>query len=76
MENTTLETIVGTGYKPTGIAIDSVHEYLYYANHNNGMIRRCNLDGTNAIGINNDGSIWAITVDLFNGYVVLITNKQ
>lgn len=65
---------MGTAYKPTGIAIDPVHEYLYYANYDNGMIRRCNLDGSNAIGIKNNENIWAITVDLFNGYVVLISN--
>ncbi|CAG2245201.1 LRP1B [Mytilus edulis] len=45
--NTTLQTVVQSLSGPTGIAVDSAYDHLYWIDYYRDQLSRCNLDGSN-----------------------------
>ncbi|XP_063399566.1 low-density lipoprotein receptor-related protein 8-like [Mytilus trossulus] len=46
-KNTTLQTVVQSLSYPSGIAIDSANDHLYWIDYLGGQLSRCNIDGSN-----------------------------
>lgn len=67
IDKTPAEDII-LGKNPIGIAVDSIHDHLYWADNGLQGIFRSNIDGSNTtIILNNTGSLADIELDIING---------
>lgn len=64
--NTVPETIITTDY-PTGVAVDTINDHLYWCDQANNQIYRSNLDGTSTAVIANVNGPLDLELDISNG---------
>ncbi|XP_063398896.1 low-density lipoprotein receptor-related protein 4-like [Mytilus trossulus] len=60
--NTTLQTVVQSTSYPSGIAVDSTNDHLYWVDDYRGQLSRCNIDGSNVTVLSTFINPW---VDLY-----------
>lgn len=66
-----VQKVVTTGNRPTGLALDSIHNHIYWTENtaNVGRIVRCDLDGSNVTVISQSLSYpFVIRLDVKNRY--------
>lgn len=67
IDKTPAEVIIIGSY-PSGIAVDSINDHLYWTDIGRGSIFRSNIDGLNTITILNNIYSLVIELDIRNGY--------
>ncbi|CAG2237271.1 unnamed protein product [Mytilus edulis] len=70
--NTTLQTVVQSLSYPTGIAVDSANDHLYWVDSNVGKLSRCNLDGSNVTVLSTFIHPWVIRLDVTNRWMYIV----
>ncbi|VDI82719.1 Hypothetical predicted protein, partial [Mytilus galloprovincialis] len=70
--NTTLQTVVQSLSYPTGIAVDSANDHLYWIDSNKGQLSRCNLDGSNVTVLSTFISPLVIRLDVINRWMYIV----
>ncbi|XP_071181607.1 very low-density lipoprotein receptor-like [Mytilus edulis] len=69
--NIKLKIIIATDPHPTGIAVDSVNEHIYWVTY--GALSRSNLDGTNEKTVSTSLSVpWVIRLDFTNRWSYIV----
>ncbi|XP_052065103.1 low-density lipoprotein receptor-related protein 8-like isoform X2 [Mytilus californianus] len=71
-KNIILQTVVKTGLYPSGIAVDSANDYIYWIEYDLAGLSRCNLDGSNVTVLSTLSSPWAIRLDLINRWMYIV----
>ncbi|CAC5377277.1 LRP2 [Mytilus coruscus] len=64
--NTTLQTVVQSLSNPTGLAVDSANDHIYWTDDGTYRLSRCNLDGSNATMLSTFIDPWVIRLDVTN----------
>ncbi|CAG2251779.1 unnamed protein product [Mytilus edulis] len=73
--NIKLQIIIATDPHPTGIAVDSVNEHIYWVTY--GALSRSNLDGTNKKTVSTSLSVpWVIRLDFLTGTTFVVGIEQ
>ncbi|CAG2252071.1 unnamed protein product [Mytilus edulis] len=70
--NTTLQTVVQSLSYPTGIAVDSANDHLYWIDYNINKLSRCNLDGSNVTVLSTFIDPWVIRLDVTNRWMYIV----
>ncbi|CAG2227843.1 unnamed protein product [Mytilus edulis] len=68
--NTTLQTVVQSLSYPTGIAVDSANDHIYWIDSN--RLSRCNLDGRNVTVLSTFIYPWVIRLDVTNRWMYIV----
>ncbi|XP_052065551.1 low-density lipoprotein receptor-related protein 5-like [Mytilus californianus] len=72
-ENPVLEKFIDTGSGPTGLAIDSEYGHVYWTEYNTHRLRRCNVNGSNAVIIaSNLKYPFSIRLSLVNRWMYVV----
>lgn len=74
-QNTTLQHVVTTLSGPSGIAVDSVNDHVYWVYHGSNTLSRCKSDGTNVVTVvlsTGFSDTFMIRLDITNRYYTLI----
>ncbi|CAG2190430.1 LRP1B [Mytilus edulis] len=70
--NTTLQTVVQSLSYPTGIAVDSANDHLYWIDYIRDKLSRCNLDGSNVTVLSTFINPWVIRLDVTNRWMYIV----
>ncbi|CAC5424407.1 unnamed protein product [Mytilus coruscus] len=62
--NRTLQTVVQLLSSPSGIAVDSINDHLYWVDPGQNKLSRCNLDGSNVTVLLTLSNPWVIRLDI------------
>ncbi|CAG2251781.1 LRP1B [Mytilus edulis] len=72
--NTTLQTVVQSPSTPTGIAVDSANDHIYWIDSN--RLSRCNLDGRNVTVLSTFIYPWVIRLDVTNRWMYIVEESK
>lgn len=75
-KNRVLQTVVQTGVSPAGLAIDSANNHLYWSDHDEQTVSRCNLDGTHVTVLTTLATPYVIRLDVKNRYFVTFLKEM
>lgn len=71
-----LQHVVHTGNGPSGVAVDSTNDHVYWVYDGGNTLSRCKSDGTNVVVVSNSlSSTFMISLDITNRYDILIIFK-
>ncbi|CAC5383059.1 LRP4 [Mytilus coruscus] len=71
-QNITLQHVVNTSSFPSGVAVDSANDHVYWVNDNRGTLSRCKSDGTNIVVLLTSLSdTFMIRLDLTNRWMYI-----
>ncbi|XP_076116002.1 uncharacterized protein LOC143083611 [Mytilus galloprovincialis] len=71
-QNITLQHVVNTSSYPSGVAVDSANDHVYWVNDNGNTVSRCKLDGTNVVVVSkNLSSTLMIRLDVINRWLYI-----
>ncbi len=68
LNGSNLEKVMDTPMHPFGISLDIAANHMFYAQSRSG-IWRANLDGSNAVLLVSESSVWEFDLDLDNGHI-------
>lgn len=71
-DNTTLQTIVHSVSYPSGIAVDSINDHLYWVDYNYNKLSRCTLDGRNVTVLSTLSNPWVIRLDVTDRWIYIV----
>ncbi|CAG2196150.1 LRP5_6 [Mytilus edulis] len=71
-QNITLQHVVNTSSYPSGVAVDSANDHVYWVNNGGYILSRCKLDGTNVVVVSNSLSrTFMIRLDVMNRWLYI-----
>ncbi|CAG2242148.1 LRP1B [Mytilus edulis] len=70
--NTTLQTVVQSLSYPTGIAVDSANDHIYWIDYYGSQLSRCNIDGSNVTVLSTFIHPWVIRLDVTNRWMYIV----
>ncbi|XP_052066526.1 low-density lipoprotein receptor-related protein 8-like [Mytilus californianus] len=71
-QNITLQHVVTTSPKPTGIAVDSANDHVYWVYHYSNTLSRCKSDGTNVVVVSTSlSNTFMIRLDVTNRWMYI-----
>ncbi|XP_071122401.1 low-density lipoprotein receptor-related protein 5-like [Mytilus edulis] len=68
----TLQTVVQTDPYPTGIAVDTTNNHIYWANYIAQKLSRCNIDGSNVTVLSTLNHPFLIRLDFTNRWIYIV----
>ncbi|CAC5404610.1 LRP5_6 [Mytilus coruscus] len=68
----TLHTVVQTDSQPTGIAVDSTNDHIYWIDHGTDKLSRCNLDGSNVTVLSTLSNPFTIRLNVTNRWMYIV----
>ncbi|XP_071121806.1 low-density lipoprotein receptor-related protein 4-like [Mytilus edulis] len=71
-QNITLQHVVSTSLSPSGVAVDSANDHVYWVNNYGNTVSRCKLDGTNVVVVSNSlSNTFMIRLDVINRWLYI-----
>lgn len=74
-KNLTLQTVIQSLSYPTGIAVDSANDHLYWVEYVPGRLSRCNLNGSNMTVLSTVSYPWGIRLDVINRWMYIVERQ-
>ncbi|XP_063417215.1 low-density lipoprotein receptor-related protein 4-like [Mytilus trossulus] len=73
-KNVTIQKVVRSFGSPSGLAVDSTNEHLYWVDDDGHRLVRSNLDGSNVTVLSKLSNPFVIRLDLTNRWVYIVQN--